>query len=98
MPDKYDILKESISSLANNVTDVEALKTLGNINAQIDELKKSEDGLIERHSKLLNDYREMIIHAELPPRNTPDESGSSQPPAPKSLETIIDEVLSKRSK
>lgn len=93
---KYEDLKANINELAKGVTDVEALKRLGVINAQIDSIEKSENELNDKHLKLINDYRESIIHAGLPAKDIPDEKGAPTPTQPKSVESIIDEILQKK--
>lgn len=93
---KYEDLKANINELAKGVTDVEALKRLGVINAQIDSIEKSENELNDKHLKLINDYRESIIHAGLPAKDIPDEKGTPTPAQPKSVESIIDEILNKK--
>ena len=93
---KYEDLKANINELAKGVTDVEALKRLGVINAQIDSIEKSENELNDKHLKLINDYRESIIHAGLPAKDIPDEKGPPTPAQPKSLESIIDGILNKK--
>ena len=92
MPDKYDELKSSIAVLAQNTEDPEVLKTIGSINQRIDDLKRDEDSLIQKHDTLLKDYRDRVISETLLNGKESKSDPGDRDRAPRSIDQIFRDV------
>lgn len=92
MPNKYDDLKSSIAALAQNAEDPEVLKTIGAINQRIDDLKRDEDSLIQKHDTLLKDYRDRVISETLLNGKESKSDPGERDRSPRSIDQIFKDV------
>lgn len=87
-------IKDKVNALFKDTTDPETIKALGEVNSLIDTKDKEDGEFVQKYEKLVGDYRQAVMNAGLPPKNTPDESGRDSPRA-KTLEQIAQEILKK---
>lgn len=92
---------EMVRSMTSD--DPDLVKQLAQLDLTLQGADKRDAELVAKHTKLINDYRELAMSnpAPTPARFTPNEGGDNPPPTPEkqiSFDEALNSILAKRTK
>lgn len=69
---KLDELREHVAKLFANATDKSVIEQAAVVSNKIDEIAVEQKQQTDDYSKLLNDYKDVVIHSSFKPLNSSD--------------------------
>lgn len=97
MKDKYEELKQEISSMIEKIDDAEIIKRSVVISSKIDELKADNDDLAKSKGALLQDYKNLVKTAAYKPAGNENTSGADIT-QPKTFEEALNAFAQSQTK